>query len=66
MRNVKGIPVDWSESGNAEYPFTAIIEGERWTLRLNDFPDEPMFTLFIDDEEIGSFDDVPPYWRLPA
>lgn len=40
-----------------EYPFEAC-----W-LRINDFPDEPMWTLFFNGEEID-FDDDPDNWII--
>jgi len=38
---------------------------KEWTIRLNDFPDEPAYTLMIDIEEIIHFDDWPDFWDRP-
>jgi hypothetical protein len=33
-------------------------------LRLNGFPDHPLFTLFTDGARIGDLDDLPDSWHL--
>lgn len=46
------------------FPFAAEANGEWWVLRMNDFPEHPLFTLFIDGEAICDLDDPPETWRL--
>lgn len=55
--------VNWHESDDPEFPYEATVRNNKWVLRLNDFPEEPLFTLFINDEEWGDFDDWSPYWK---
>lgn len=55
-------PVTWSRTDNTDFPYQARIGASRWALRLNDFPLEPLFTLFIDDKEIAHLDDWPAHW----
>lgn len=62
-KKYKGIPVVWMETDDVEFPYAARVNNENWRLRINDFPIEPLFTLFINDEEIGHLDDWPPYWK---
>ena len=57
--------VNWRETDDVDFPFEAEVDGMRWRLRLNDFPIEPLLTLFIDDREWGTFDDWPPSWVRP-
>lgn len=52
----------WRTTGDTDYPFTADYEGERCVLRLNDFPDEHLYTLIVDNEEIADFDDWSEEW----
>lgn len=35
-----------------------------WVLRLNDFPEHPLFTLFVDARVVGDIDDLPPTWGI--
>ena len=57
--------VPWIKSGDVYHPYEATVEGVKWVLRLGDFPEEPLFTLLIDDNEIGTFDDWPESWVRP-
>ena len=55
--------VTWVRTGDAEYPWTADVDSARWRLRLNDFPEESLYTLIIGEATIGDFDDWPPAWE---
>jgi hypothetical protein len=57
--------ITWEESEDVDFPYKADVDGIRWRLRINDFPDEPLFTLFIENQEWGHFDDLPPTWSIP-
>ena len=46
--------------------YVAEVDGERWTIRLGDFPDEPLYALAIDGVEVLRFDDWPPLWARPT
>ena len=35
----------WKSTSNPIYPYKANIEGHDLELRVNDFPDEPLYTL---------------------
>ncbi len=54
--------VDWRESGNPERPWRAAVGRMQWELQVNDFPDEPLYTLLVGNTAIGDFDDWPPLW----
>ncbi|AKF03709.1 hypothetical protein [Sandaracinus amylolyticus] len=55
----------WRTTGDLDFPFAAEHDGHALRLRLNDFPDEPLHTLFVDGQDLGDFDDWPPRWRQP-
>jgi hypothetical protein len=61
-RFVVWIPVDSQLSG-----FICIAQSgtSHWAVRMNDFPDEPLYTLLIENEEIIHFDDWPSFWGKP-
>ena len=56
--------VDWQKTQESPYLFKASYNGKKVRLRLNDFPQEPAGTLFIDTHEIHT-DEFPDGWTLP-
>ena len=58
--------VAWGATPNAFVPYVAQVSGSEWALLLGQFPEEPMYTLFIDRVGVGAFDDWPPTWSRPA
>ena len=59
-------PVVWSKTRDAEYPLAAVVNGETWQIRVNDFPEEELYTLLVDGRDVGSFDDWPTAWERPV
>jgi hypothetical protein len=56
--------IDWLATPNDPYLFYAEIDGERYELRLNDFPQEPYCTIEVQ----GLACDLNSWgrqWRLP-
>ena len=56
----------WKRTTDAHYPFAAEFEGEKCMIRLNDFPDEHLYTLIVGGKEVVSFDDWSAKWTRPA
>ena len=48
-------PLSWNITGNVEVPWQTEVDGKTWQVRLNDFPDEPMYTLLIGGEAAWGF-----------
>jgi hypothetical protein len=48
--------------GEPHIEFEAVVSGCQWLVRINDFPDEPLYTLLIDRTDIIHFDDWPEFW----
>lgn len=59
-------PIQWERGCNAEFPYAATIDGQRWQIRVNDFPAEPLYTLMIDDAPVLDLEDWPSLWRRPG
>jgi hypothetical protein len=59
--------VAWqTASQNDEYiVFIGEVEKSQWKIRINDFPDEPLYTLIVDGKEKLHFDDWPEFWEKP-
>lgn len=55
--------IHWKKGPDTEFVYECI--DKNWKIRINDFPEEVMFTLFIDNEPTLDFDDWPEYWDRP-
>jgi hypothetical protein len=55
--------VEWHETGDLMFPWDAHPAGQHWRIRLNDFPDDHMYTLVVEKAELGEFDDWPETWN---
>jgi uncharacterized protein YjaG (DUF416 family) len=53
----------WNPTGDPEHPWATEVEGERWLVRLNDFPDDFMYSLIIGGVNAGDFHDWPETWQ---
>lgn len=63
---VLGARPQWLRTGADYFPAAATVEGQWWVLRLNGFPDHPLWTLFIDGNTTRfDLDDLPPAWGKP-
>ncbi len=63
INSYKNSPIQWEETDEAEYPYQAHINDQIWELRINDFPEEEMYTLVIMNEEILHFTGWPQAWK---
>ncbi len=54
--------LSWRDTDDVHYPWTADVSGEAWRIALNDFPDDVMYTLIVDDKVIGKFQEWPQTW----
>src|SRR5258708_3358789 len=60
-------PLKWRISPDPLYPYTTFYEGARLRLRLNNFPDDKMYSLIKEDGEVlTTFDDWPLEWKRPS
>ena len=55
--------IAWRKTADAEYPFAAEVNGDRFVIRLNDFPADNLYTLLVNDREVANFDDWPARWE---
>lgn len=58
-------PIVWEHTGDSETPYTTKVGERVLTIRLNDFPAEPMYSLLVDGEVVEFLDDWPPAWVKP-
>ncbi|MCG3161712.1 MAG: hypothetical protein JMDDDDMK_02921 [Acidobacteria bacterium] len=67
VTNVENLDVSviWESNSDPENPYRAEIEDEQRLLRLNDFPDEHLYTLLVNGAAVADFDDWPVNWVRP-
>ncbi|GIH25638.1 hypothetical protein Aph01nite_39480 [Acrocarpospora phusangensis] len=58
-------PIAWAHTGDGEFPYRADVGGDALTLRVNDFPAEPLYTLIVNGHEHLDLDDWPRSWVRP-
>lgn len=63
---VFGKSIVWSSTGDATTPLEATVEDKNWKLRINEFPEEELFTLLIEGKAVLSFSEKPSTWSFPA
>jgi hypothetical protein len=56
----------WLRTGDPCFPVAAKVGGSWWVLRVNNFPDHPLWTLLVEGERRFDVDDAPPSWGRPA
>jgi hypothetical protein len=66
VKNYLAEKIDWKRTTDAHHPFTAEFEGEKCVIRLNDFPEEHLYTLIVDGKEVADFDDWSATWTRAA
>ena len=55
----------WRRGESALLPYVAEIEGRRWEVRVNDFPEESLYTLLIEGEPAETLEAWPEPWVRP-
>jgi hypothetical protein len=54
----------WKRTDDLDHPWaTSEVDGQLWRVRLNDFPDDVMYSLVIGDTTIDDFHDWPETWQ---
>lgn len=56
-------PLDWRETDDPDFPWETQWNGNSLKLRLNDFPEEPLYTLLESGHALGQIDDWPANWK---
>jgi hypothetical protein len=59
-------PIVWQSTGGGEVPYRAQVRGKTLTIRVNDFPAEPLYTLLVDGQEVEDLEDWPAAWVRPV
>lgn len=62
LRDLLIRPLNWIATGDLDIPWATDVDGTPWQVRLNDFPDEVMYSLLTDGKVVGNFHDWPKIW----
>ena len=58
--------VTWEKTPDVDHPYRAMVGKALWRIRLNDFPDRALYTLLVEDKEVGDIEEWPAGWKRPA
>ncbi|MFL6237903.1 MAG: hypothetical protein ACJ735_00225 [Actinomycetes bacterium] len=58
-------PIEWARDPDDPYLFRGHALGRALKLRVGDFPDGALFTVYDGAEVLGTVADRPTGWRLP-
>lgn len=56
----------WDLADDDELSYCAAVDGHELAIRTGDFPDEPMYLLYVDGQELYTLDDWPSQWLKPS
>lgn len=60
-------PVRFLATDDARHPYAAEVDGSRWTVRVNEFPEEPsVYSLQVNGVVVQELMDWPAAWERPA
>lgn len=59
-------PLRFLHTGDARHPYAAEVDGARWTVRVNEFPEEPsVYSLLVDGVVAEELMTWPTAWERP-
>jgi hypothetical protein len=65
--SIQWVNVDQAERSAENYVvYRASVRGARLTIRVNDFPEELLYTLLVNGEAVEDFNQWPTCWERPA
>ncbi|GAA0445626.1 hypothetical protein Acor_75840 [Acrocarpospora corrugata] len=65
-RDLSTVAIVWSHTGDGELPYRASVGGDALTIRVNDFPAEPLYTLIVNGHEYLDLEEWPSAWVRPV
>jgi hypothetical protein len=59
-------PLRWESTNDFDEPWRLLVDGHVLTIRLGDFPAEPLYLMHIDGQRVYALDDWPARWTKPG
>lgn len=66
FRSLLETPISWAATEELDTPWRSQSGRHSLTVRLNDFPDEALYSLLVDGTVVAHFDDWPALWTRPV
>jgi len=63
LKALRDAEITWIATGGDPTLFDAVFEGEHVQIRLNEFPEAPIYTVFFRSEEFD-LEEGPKTWQL--
>ena len=55
--------IKWKSTGDALFPFKSVVEENELAIGINDFPDEPLYSLYVNGKKVSDFNSWPAMWQ---
>ncbi len=62
-RAIFAMALTWSASEDLDVPWQVQVGALNLAVRMNDFPEEPLYTLLVDGNAVADLDDWPSCWK---
>jgi hypothetical protein len=57
-----GRSLTWASTGDPFEPWATVCDGGTWRVRVNDFPDDFLYSLTVEGRDVGPFHEWPVAW----
>ena len=64
LQGLSDTKVSWLETHDTRFPYHATVNQQDWRIRMNNFPDKPLYTLIIEGRETIHFTKPPSGWQI--
>jgi hypothetical protein len=65
IRGLVAEPIIWEKTPDTKYPWAATVGGVQWSVGVNDFPEEPLYSVSKDGEFQAFLHGWPQSWSRP-
>ena len=62
MAVLEGTCLAWTRTGDGEFPLRTDHDGLALVIRVNDFPEDPLYSVMAEGQVLGHLEDWPPAW----
>lgn len=63
MKNYIKKIIKWERTDDPLFPFKAMLEKNELKIGINDFPDEPLYSVYVNGKKTFDLDSWPVLWK---